>query len=99
MYPIYQTYRCALDFRTAQEDYETTVKFVKLQEKRARSGKNADDVVVVDTTQRHEQLWVEQQEEMLFKHKKWLSYWIVFSLLTIFEYIFEPVLSEWYVQL
>ncbi|KAL0483215.1 hypothetical protein AKO1_011533 [Acrasis kona] len=94
IYPIFKTYSCVLEYRKAREDYEVTVKFSKIQARRAREGKGeSEDDFMEDATQRQEQLWVEQQEELLFGHKKWLSYWIVFFLLCVFEYLIDRIID------
>ncbi|EFC41576.1 predicted protein [Naegleria gruberi] len=89
VYPLIASYHTAKQFIQKQEEYEIVIKFQKLQEKKKREG-IVNTGFEFNTPERQEQLWKEEQVEMLEgNHKKWLAYWMIYTILYAIEFILE----------
>ncbi|KAG2392329.1 hypothetical protein C9374_012581 [Naegleria lovaniensis] len=91
VYPLIASYHTARQFIQKQEEYDIVIKFQKLQEKKRKEGLPSSSVALgFNTPERQEQLWKEEQLEILESHhKKWLAYWMIYTVIYVFEFLFE----------
>ena len=95
VYPLIASYNTARQFIQKQEEYEIIIKFQKLQDKKKKEGQISAAGFDFNTPERQEQLWKEEQQELLSNHhKKWLAYWMIYTIIYVIEFLFENFIYE-----
>ncbi|KAL9645017.1 hypothetical protein ABK040_004510 [Willaertia magna] len=96
VYPLIQTYKAGKLYIQKKEEYEIVQKFQELQERKKKeqqTSTTSPSIIDFETPERQQQLWKEEQLEILERHhKKWLAYWIIYTAIYVFEYLFNDIL-------